>query len=524
MARHSANSLKVKIWLATSALTFFICTFGIGSYLIVGIFTDNSLNTILVQFLFLALAILVFGWWLSNEVVSPIEKVTLLSKSLERGVSISLPKTSGSSETDELLQTLHRNNQQLHNLVNLMDRVAGGDLNVALTPLQNSDRLSSAFQKLLAKVAESIQAKKDLERMQAAVKNVSEEIAQLENGNLEAEISSDFGQTREISGGLRFLINRLNELVTHARNDSQQAQTAAAETKKLIRAAIATDENRIQQLTQAKIALKQIPQSVQKISDELLASAANADQSIERARSGSLTAQENLNVVGELRRRMHEAVTRIGRLDERAQEVGKIAKTVEDLTQRTNMIALNASIQAGRLSEREGRGFAVFAEEVARLSARASETNKQISKLNKTLASEIGEIENSVQESVGEIANLSRFALETSNSLTEIEKYIGNFINLHKKLKAYSGEQTAETERAFESFVASIGEAENAVGSLKETETQIEFIANAMAHLHRATADFKIANAAGRNSFAKKNLPANESAQLTAANYLHDLS
>ena len=156
MARQSANSLlnslKGKIWLATSALAFFICTFGLISYLIVSFVVSDTFYAVFIPFLFLGFAVMVFGWWLSNEVVSPIEKVSLLAKSLERGVSISLPRTSGSIETDELLQTLHRNSQQMQNLVGLMDKVTNGDLDVALTPLQNSDRLTGAFQKLLAKV------------------------------------------------------------------------------------------------------------------------------------------------------------------------------------------------------------------------------------------------------------------------------------------------------------------------------------------------------------------------------------
>ena len=88
MARYTPNSLlnslKGKIWLATSALAFFICTFGLISYLIVSFVVNDPFYAVFVPFLFLAFTVMVFGWWLSNEVVSPIEKVSLLAKSLER--------------------------------------------------------------------------------------------------------------------------------------------------------------------------------------------------------------------------------------------------------------------------------------------------------------------------------------------------------------------------------------------------------------------------------------------------------
>ena len=117
MARRTANSLlnslKSKIWLATSALAFFICSFGLVSYLIVASLTNDTFYAVFILFTVMAFSVMVFGWWLSNELISPIEKVSLLAKSLERGTTASLPRTTGSTETDEILSSLHRSNQQL---------------------------------------------------------------------------------------------------------------------------------------------------------------------------------------------------------------------------------------------------------------------------------------------------------------------------------------------------------------------------------------------------------------------------
>lgn len=507
MARHSVNSLRSKIWLATGALAFFVCTFGIGSWLVISLFTENSFYLVLIRYLFTASAITVYGWWLSNEIMRPIDKVSLLAKSLERGVSIALPKTSGSLETDELLQTLHRNNQQVQNLVGLMDKVASGNLDVTLTPLQQSDRLSNSFQKLLAKITESINAKRDLERLKAAIRQITEQTVRVREGNFDVEIKSDSLQTREISETLKFTIHHLNELIYHVKTDSKQAQTSAKEIQKILQTVIGADENRIRKMNGATLALKQIPQSVQKISEELFDSSHTAKQSIARARTGSKAAQENLAAVNVLRGQIREAVKRVGRLGERTQEIGKIGKTVEDLAQRTNMIALNASIQTAD-ADGQGRGLAAFTEEVERLAERAANTNKQISTLNKTLSAEIGEIERSLQDSVGEAAKLSKFAIETGNALSELEKYIGQFLNLQEKLVAYSGEQSADAELSFQSFVASIAETVTSVKNLKESEAQIAQAAVSMENLQLAVADFKTASpAAEKNVQAVKEIP-----------------
>jgi methyl-accepting chemotaxis protein len=481
------NSLKGKIWLATSGLAFFICAFGLLSYIIVSLLTNDPFYAVFIPFLFLGFTVMVFGWWLSNEVVSPIEKVTLLAKSLERGATTTLPKTSGSTETDELLQTLYRNSQQIHKIISLMDEVASGNFNVALTPLQNSDRLTNSFQQLLAKVSESIHAQQNLEKLKSAITQIKNEIRPVKEGNLSAELRSDFPETKEISETFVYLINRLNEIHAQVGAEAKISQSSAVEVQKTISTVIAQDEWNVQEMNQAALVLKQVPNLVQKISDELANSASSANQSIEKARNGSRSAQANLTAVSQLRKQIQEAIKQIQKLNERSLEIGKIAKTVGDLAHRTNMIALNASIQ----SEDESRnGIGLVVEEIVRLAARADNTNKQISGFNKSIQAEITQAEMILQSTVGEAANLSKFAIETSNSLSEMEKYIARFLNLQNKLVQYSQAQTVEADKAFQVFVESICETESQIKSLKDSDAAVVQISKSMGNLCLAAADF----------------------------------
>ncbi len=494
MARPSANSLlnslKGKIWLATSALAFFICTFGLVSYLVVSLLESDIFYAVFIPFLFLAFTVMVFGWWLTNEVISPIEKVSLLAKSLERGGAVSLPRTSGSVETDELLKTLYRNNQQIQTLVGLMDKVAGGNFDVALTPLQNSDRLSNSFQKLLAKVSESISAKHDLEKLETAVEKLNAEISIVKNGKFDVEINSGSARTKEISEGINYLLRHLNNLAAQVKYQSSAAGNSAQNAEKNLQTVIRTSENKISELNQAARTLAQIPGNVRKISEELAVSVSSAGDSIEKARRGTEAAQENLNCVSQFRKQIQETVKRIGQFDAHSQEINGIAKSIEDIVNRTNMIALNASIKAVE-AEEKNNGFSVLAEELENLSIRAENTGKQILSLNKTFTAQIGEAEQSLQTAVGEAANLTEFAVETGNSLSAMEKYVGNFLKLQEKLVSYSGEQTAETEQAFQIFVSSIAESEKAVKILKESEAQITQVSGSLEILKSAAANFK---------------------------------
>jgi len=503
------NSLKGKIWLATSGMAFFICVFGLISYIIVSTLTNDPFYAVFVPFLFLAFAVMVFGWWLSNEVVSPIEKVTLLAKSLERGATTTLPKTSGSTETDELLQSLYRNSQQIHKVVSLMDEVANGNFSVALTPLQNSDRLTNSFQQLLAKVSESIYAQQNLEKLQGAIKQINKEISAVRAGNLNVEIKSDAAETKEISETFKYLIHHLGEIIAQVKAEAKSSNASVREIQKTISTVVAQDETRIQEMNQAALVLKQIPNGVQKIAEDLANSAGSANHSIEKARSGSRSAQANLTAVSQLRKQIQEAIKQIQKLNERSQEIEKIAKTVGDLAHRTNMIALNASIQSEDASE-NGRGIAVVVEEIERLAARAGNMNKQISDFNKSIAAEISQAEMVLQTTVGEAANLSKFAIETSNSLSEMEKYIGQFLNLQNTLVAYSQEQTSETDKAFQVFVESISEAESAIKNLKDSDANVAQISKTMENLQSAVSDFKVADASATYGEATAPPPFNE--------------
>jgi twitching motility protein PilJ len=296
--------------------------------------------------------------------------------------------------------------------------------------------------------------------------------------------------------------------------------------QKNIETAIEQSESRMVKMNQASIALKQIPEMVHKISEELSQSAFSANQSIEKARNGTNIAQANLNAVAQLRKQINESITRVQRLNECSQEVGKVAKTVEDLAQRTSMVALNASIQASEMNE-QGRSFAVVSEEVERLAERANATNKNISALNKAIQSEIGKVEASLDATVGEAATLSKFAIETGNSIGELERYLNQFLHLQEKIVGYTRGQTDDTERAFQVFLNSIGESETTVTGLKGSVKQIVKVSEKMALLQESVSHFSLTSYSDERTsiFTENSRPSEEVDSLESlSNNNHDIT
>ncbi|MCO6509432.1 MAG: hypothetical protein J5I65_01445 [Aridibacter famidurans] len=485
------NSLRGRIWISTSVLAFFICTFGLISYLVVTLLVNDVFYGIFIPFLFLAFTVVVFGWWLSNEIVSPIEKVTLLSRSLERTSSTSLPKTSGSYETDELLNTLYRNSQQVQMLVTLMEKVAAGNLEVSTASLEGSDKLSATFQKLLSRVSESINAKEELDKLQTAVEQIKREISPIRSGNLSARVWSEDLRTKEIAATVNYLIDSLSSLVELARNDSREAGELAKKIERDLRELIQQDESRTDDLMQASIALKQVPNLVKKISEDLNNSSHSARQSIEKVQKGNQITAQNAESVSKLRKQMREAVKRVQSLNERTQEIGKLATTVEDLANRTNMVALNASIQAAELGEK-GQGFALVAEEVERLAARANSTNRQIAALNKSVSTEIRKVENALELAGGEISGFSKYSIESGNILAELERYVAQFINLQGNLVALAGDRSEESEQAFLKFANSISEGRAKTDDLRGFTAELGNLAQVLNNIQVGVSEYRV--------------------------------
>jgi methyl-accepting chemotaxis protein len=488
-ANSLSNSLKGKIWLATTALALFVCVFGILSYLIVLFLINDSFYAIFVPSLLLSVSVVIFGWWLGNEITTPIEKVILLAKSLERGVTTSLPKTSGSTETDELMESLSRLNRQVHTLVNSMDDAAQGKTVILPPSTSNSDRISNTFQKLLTKISESIRAQQNLEKLQSAVNQLADEVSAVRQNNLYISISSNSPQTEPLSNTLVYLIDQLNSIISQVKMSSSQSHILFAEVQKTLQTVIQQDENRIQGMSEASITLKQVPNIVKKISLELSQSSDSANQSIEKAKNGTSFAHAHLNSINQLRKKVQESIKQIQKLNESSQEIGRIAKTVEDLAHRTNMIALNASIQAAELGEK-GHNFVVVSEEVERLAERAGNTNKHISSLNKTIQAEINQAETSLESTVGEISELSKFAIETGNSIGELERYVTQFLHLQEKIISYTNERTEDTDKAFQTFTDAISETETSVIQLRDSEKLVGEIKSTMENMQTAISHF----------------------------------
>jgi len=435
---------------------------------------------------------------MADEILRPIEKVSLLAKSLERGSAVSLPKTTGSSETDELLQTLHRSSRQLQNLIGMMDGVSSGNTETALKPIENADRLSASFQKLVSKVTDSVDAGNELNALQTAVRQLTSDLSVLRNGNLNVEIRGDFAATREISDAVRMLVSRQTELVRYIQANSADMDRSAIEAKKLVRLAIENDDKRTRKLKRAADAFKQNPIRIDELSAEVSSALSGIDKSVSDFETGKQSAREGLDAIQTLRKEITAASQKLQRIDSQSIAITQVSKLADDLARRANLIALNASIQAG---SETGGTVSLIADEIASLSERASHVNKEVTVINETIASEVEQAQKALKTLTVSLTDLSSIAAKGDESMVRLSPFFEGLAQFPSKIEAGKSDISSESRRLLSVLDECALDTADSEANLKDCEEVIEKFTVPLEDLRDSAARFRISHQAETAAF-----------------------
>jgi twitching motility protein PilJ len=267
-------------------------------------------------------------------------------------------------------------------------------------------------------------------RNQEAILRLMDELGELAEGNLTINASVTENITGAIADSINFTVEELRGLVRGINNATVQLDSAARDATQVSEQLSSAARRQAEEIEGTSLAVVDISQSVQKVSANAVESANVAQQSLSAAEKGQQAVQNTISGMNSLREQIQETSKRIKRLGESSQEIGEIVELISDITEQTNVLALNAAIQAASAGE-AGRGFSVVAEEVQRLAERSAEATKQISAIVKTIQSDtqdtVAAMETSTQ-AVVEGAKLSDAAGQTLNEIGEVSKKLATLI------------------------------------------------------------------------------------------------
>lgn len=489
------SSIKGKIMLASGGLALFLGLLILGAYFLIGILGNA---VILLVAMITVCLVSVIGWWITKQIAEPIEKVTLSAKSLERGSFTSIAQNSGASETDDLLATLTRLGQQTQKILTQIDDIAAGKIKNFTKPASTSDRLGNSFFNLVTKISNSIKAEKDYNNLKNSLRFLYEDFMAIKRGDLSSGFCQTADETENIAFALNFLLKELKDVVKDVQNVTNQTKNSALKIQESVHMVAQITESKTKEIVVISDSLKHIPDALHRIESEISTSNTSNILSLENAYNSLQSTQESSVMTNRLRQQVQESVGRVQKLTERSQEIEKVAKLVQDLSHRTNMVAMNASVQATAVGE-AGRGFIVVAEEIEKLAQRAANTNKQISSLHKSIVAEISELTNSLDYSSREIANISRLNQQVGNNLVEVEKHLAANTTRNEKLLGYTQLQSQTSLKSFATFKDAILEVQNGVRDLFESEEKASQIVSAMQSLTMAVSAYRLTQSDNEN-------------------------
>lgn len=321
------------------------------------------------------------------------------------------------------------------------------------------------------------------ERNQAAILQLLDEIADLAEGDLSIHASVTENFTGAIADSINFAIDQMRGLVSNINDLSVQVAKAAADTQSTAGELASAAESQAKEIGQASHAINEMAVSIDHVSSNAAESAAVAERAVEIANKGADVVQDTITGMDTIRGQIQETSKRIKRLGESSQEIGDIVSLINDIADQTNILSLNAAIQASMAGD-AGRGFAVVADEVQRLAERSSAATKQIAALVKTIQTDTNEAVISMEQTTSEVVGGAKRAQDAGVALEEIEnvstslaELIQNISNAARAQAASAGhvsntmnviqEITAQTVSASEQTASSIGNLANMANEMR---------------------------------------------------------
>ena len=326
---------------------------------------------------------------------------------------------------------------------------------------------------------------------QQAILRLMNEMGDLADGDLTIRATVTEDITGAIADSVNYTIEELSVLVRRINDAASRVTTATESARHTSNELLAATERQSQEIEEAGATTERMAQSMTDSSERALQSAQVARRSLDAARKGADAVENTIRGMNDIRAQIQETAKRIKRLGESSQEIGEIVELISDITEQTNVLALNAAIQAATAGE-AGRGFTVVAEEVQRLAERSAEATKQIAAIVKT-------IQTDTQDAVGAMENATRNVVEgaqlsdaAGQALAEIGEVSTETARLIERISADTQDQAATAGRVAATMKDILAVTEQTSLGTRQTAVSIGQLAELAVELKGSVSGFKV--------------------------------
>ncbi len=289
-------------------------------------------------------------------------------------------------------------------------------------------------------VAQEANLSETLADQQESILKLLDEMSALADGDLtvEAEVTDQI--TGAIADSVNFAVIEMRELVSQINRASLEV---ANESELAVNSAQSVSQSNMQQAEQISSAAKlmqKVSESMSKMSQQAKSSSEMASESLQAANQGAEAVRDTISGMEDMREQIQDTSKRIKRLGESSQRIGDIVALIDDIAEQTNILSLNAAIQASMAGE-AGRGFAVVSDEVQSLAERSTEATKKIAELVNTIQNDTNDAVLSMEKATQQVVAGTKVADSAGSALSAIEDASKSLSELVEEISEGSGNQ-----------------------------------------------------------------------------------
>lgn len=326
---------------------------------------------------------------------------------------------------------------------------------------------------------------------QEAILRLMNEMGDLADGDLTVRATVTEDITGAIADSVNYTIEELGVLVRRINDAAGRVAAASAAAQKTSNELLVATERQSQEIQQAGSNVLDMAKSMNQVSSEAMESAQVARHSLDAAQKGAEAVENSIKGMNEIRDQIQETSKRIKRLGESSQEIGEIVELISDITEQTNVLALNAAIQAASAGE-AGRGFTVVAEEVQRLAERSGEATKQIAAIVKTIQTDTQDAVSAMENSTRGVVEGAKLSDAAGQALQEISSVSTNLASLIESISSATQQQAENATRVAQNMQGILQVTEQTTVGTKQTAVSIGQLAELAVELKGSVSGFKV--------------------------------
>ncbi len=326
---------------------------------------------------------------------------------------------------------------------------------------------------------------------QDAILRLMNELGDLADGDLTvtATVSEDI--TGAIADSINYTIEELRVLVGRINDAAGRVTTATGIAQHTSDELLDATKRQSVEIQEAGHSVLTMASSMTKVSGDADESAQVALRSLAAAGKGAQAVQDSIKGMNEIREQIQETSKRIKRLGESSQEIGEIVELISDITEQTNVLALNAAIQAASAGD-AGRGFTVVAEEVQRLAERSAEATKQIAAIVKTIQTDTHGAVSAMEESTRGVVEGAKLSDAAGQALAEIGEVSQNLADLIDNISKATREQAESATSVADKMQDILRITEQTTVGTQKTASAVGELAGLATELKGSVAGFKV--------------------------------